>query len=67
MLCSGGSTKHLETLCKAAIVSGANGIFIEVHPDPNSAPVDSNCQLDLSVLPSLLSTLDRLASKLENL
>ena len=64
MICSDGSTTYLTPLCKAAIACGANGIFIEVHPDPDSAPVDGNCQLKMSRLPSLLQLLSSFADLL---
>lgn len=60
MVCSDGSTTYLQTLCEAAIASGTNGVFIEVHPDPDSAPVDGNCQLPLSKLQNLVHSLTKM-------
>ena len=35
--CSGGDRRHVPTLAKAAVAAGAHGVFLECHPDPDSA------------------------------
>lgn len=37
---SSGERQFVETLAKAAVAAGANGVFLEVHPDPDHAPCD---------------------------
>jgi 2-dehydro-3-deoxyphosphooctonate aldolase (KDO 8-P synthase) len=38
--CSSGERKFAFTLAKAAIAAGCNGLFFEMHPDPDKAPCD---------------------------
>jgi 2-dehydro-3-deoxyphosphooctonate aldolase (KDO 8-P synthase) len=51
---SGGRPEMIETLGKAAISVGADGIFIETHPDPSVAKSDGANMLKLSGMDSLL-------------
>jgi 2-dehydro-3-deoxyphosphooctonate aldolase (KDO 8-P synthase) len=51
---SGGKPEMIETIGKAAISVGADGIFIETHPDPSKAKSDGENMLKLSELDSLL-------------
>ena len=37
---SSGERQFVETLARAAVAAGANGLFLEVHPDPDHAPCD---------------------------
>lgn len=37
---SSGERRFVATLAKAATAAGANGLFMEVHPDPDRAPCD---------------------------
>jgi len=37
---SGGERKFIPYLCRAAVSAGADGLFLEVHKDPDSAPCD---------------------------
>ena len=37
---SSGERQFVGTLAKAAVAAGANGLFLEVHPDPDHAPCD---------------------------
>jgi 2-dehydro-3-deoxyphosphooctonate aldolase (KDO 8-P synthase) len=45
-IAKGGEKEFIATLAKAAIGSGADGIFIEVHPEPRKALCDAATQLD---------------------
>jgi len=54
---SGGRPEMIETLGKAAISVGADGIFIETHPDPSVAKSDGANMLKLSGMDNLLSKL----------
>lgn len=51
---SGGNPQMIETIAKAAVAVGADGLFFEVHPDPKSAKSDGNCMLQLDLLERML-------------
>lgn len=42
---TGGAREYAEPLARAAVAAGADGIFLEVHPDPPAALSDSTTQL----------------------
>lgn len=44
---SGGLRECIEPLARAAIASGADGLFCEVHDDPQNALSDGPCQIPL--------------------
>lgn len=54
---SGGIPSMIETLGRAAISVGADGIFIETHPDPASAKSDGANMLKLSEMDRLINKL----------
>lgn len=54
---SGGRPDMIETIGKAAISVGADGIFIETHPDPSAALSDGANMLKLSEMDNLLHKL----------
>jgi len=54
---SGGRPEMIETIGKAAISVGADGIFIETHPDPSIAKSDGANMLKLSGMDNLLNKL----------
>ena len=54
---SGGQREFAPVLARAAVASGANGIFIETHPAPDNALSDGPNMVPLAELPSLLSQL----------
>jgi 2-dehydro-3-deoxyphosphooctonate aldolase (KDO 8-P synthase) len=54
---SGGRPDMIETIGKAAISVGADGIFIETHPDPATAKSDGANMLILSGMDNLLNRL----------
>ena len=54
---SGGQREMAPTLCRAAAAAGVDGIFLEVHPDPDRALCDGPNSLYLSSLEDLLTTL----------
>jgi 2-dehydro-3-deoxyphosphooctonate aldolase (KDO 8-P synthase) len=55
---SGGRPDMIETIGKAAISVGADGIFIETHPNPAVAKSDGANMLKLSEMDKLLSRLN---------
>lgn len=61
---SGGRPEMIETIGKAAIAVGADGIFIETHPDPSKALSDGENMLPLNQLEKLLEKLVRIKNAL---
>ncbi len=59
---TGGNPGLIETIAKAAIASGADGIFIETHPNPSIAKSDGANMLSLHLLENLIEKLVRLRS-----
>jgi 2-dehydro-3-deoxyphosphooctonate aldolase (KDO 8-P synthase) len=57
---TGGNPQLIETIAKAAIATGANGLFIETHPNPSIAKSDGANMLHLDLLETLLEKLVRL-------
>jgi len=56
---TGGKPELIETIAKAAIAVGADGLFIETHPDPANAKSDGANMLHLDLLEDLLTKLTR--------
>lgn len=54
---TGGNPALIETIAKAAIATGANGLFIETHPHPALAKSDGANMLKLDLLENLLEKL----------
>lgn len=57
---TGGRPDLIETIAKAGIAVGVDGIFLETHPDPGAALSDGANMLQLSHLKSLLTKLVRI-------
>ena len=51
---SGGAREFIPHLAMAAVAAGAQGVFIETHPDPDNAPSDGPNMLPLADLERLL-------------
>ena len=51
---SGGDPEHIPSLVLAAVAAGCDGLFLETHPRPATAPSDSTNMLPLTDLRSLL-------------
>ncbi len=56
---TGGRPDLIETIAKAGIAVGADGLFIETHPDPSCALSDGANMLQLDKLEDLLQKLTR--------
>lgn len=54
---TGGNPELIETIAKAAVATGADGLFIETHPNPSLAKSDGANMLHLDLLESLLEKL----------
>jgi 2-dehydro-3-deoxyphosphooctonate aldolase (KDO 8-P synthase) len=52
---TGGNPEMIETIARAAIAVGADGLFIETHPDPENAKSDGANMLHLDKLEGLLN------------
>jgi len=61
---TGGKPQLIETIAKSAIAAGADGIFIETHPDPSKAKSDGANMLPLNQLEGLLEKLIRIKEAL---
>ena len=57
---TGGRPALIETVAKAGIAVGVDGIFLETHPDPKTAKSDGANQLPLERLEALLKNLARI-------
>ena len=57
---SGGQREFAPVLARAAVAAGADGVFIESHPDPDSALSDGPNMIPLDEMPALLNLLSKL-------
>jgi 2-dehydro-3-deoxyphosphooctonate aldolase (KDO 8-P synthase) len=57
---TGGNPQLISTISKAAIAAGADGLFIETHPNPATAKSDGANMLKLDLLEGLLERLVKL-------
>ncbi|SEB20274.1 3-deoxy-8-phosphooctulonate synthase [Pedobacter hartonius] len=57
---TGGKPQLIETIAKAAIAVGADGLFIETHPDPANAKSDGANMLQIDLLEDLMVKLIRI-------
>jgi 2-dehydro-3-deoxyphosphooctonate aldolase (KDO 8-P synthase) len=57
---TGGNPQMIGTIAKAAIAVGADGLFIETHPDPANAKSDGANMLHLDKIETLLEELVRI-------
>src|SRR6185436_6280670 len=51
---SGGNPEFIETIALMAAATGADGLFIETHPDPRNALSDASSMLQLDLLYDIL-------------
>ncbi len=51
---SGGEREFVPPLARAALAAGADGLFIETHPDPSTAISDGPSQIPIDELPALI-------------
>ena len=59
---SAGDRKYVPALARAAVAAGADGVLIEVHPDPARAWSDGQQSLDPRAFRKMVDGLRRLAS-----
>jgi len=63
---SGGERKYVAGLSRAAVAFGCDGLFLEIHENPDQAPCDGPNMISMKDLPSLLEgvlAIDRLVHK----
>jgi 2-dehydro-3-deoxyphosphooctonate aldolase (KDO 8-P synthase) len=56
---SGGQREFVPPLARAALAAGANGVFLETHPNPEKAISDAASQVPLEELEDLIVSLLR--------
>lgn len=61
---TGGNPELIGTIAKAAIATGADGLFIETHPSPSTAKSDGANMLSLELLEPLLEQLVKIRKAL---
>jgi 2-dehydro-3-deoxyphosphooctonate aldolase (KDO 8-P synthase) len=61
---TGGRPEMIETIAKAGVASGADGIFIETHFDPKNAKSDGANMLDINNLEEILIKLIKIKKAL---
>ncbi|MCU0666586.1 MAG: 3-deoxy-8-phosphooctulonate synthase [Candidatus Omnitrophica bacterium] len=52
--CSGGEREFVPGLCRAAVAFGCDGLFLEVHPNPDKALCDASSMISLQNLEFIL-------------
>lgn len=62
---TGGRPDLIELIAKAAIAVGADGLFVETHPDPRNAKSDGANMLHLDQLEAMLQRLLRIRSAIQ--
>ncbi len=63
---TGGQPQMIETVARAAIAVGADGLFIETHPDPSHALSDGANMLNLNLMEGLLAKLVRIGNAIRD-
>lgn len=64
---SGGDRTLVPPLVRAAVAAGVDGLFLEVHEDPDRALCDGPNSIPLSALPGLLDQVNRIRAAVEGL
>ena len=62
---TGGNREYVEYLAKAAIAVGADGLFMETHPDPDQALSDGPNMVPLDEMEQLLIKLQKVYSAIK--
>lgn len=63
---TGGQPAMIETIARSAIAVGADGLFIETHPNPSCAKSDGANMLSLELLEPLMERMSRLRETINN-
>jgi len=62
--CSGGQKEFVAGLSRAAVAFGCDGLFLEVHADPKSAPCDGANMINFKELEDLLKQIKKIRAAL---
>ena len=54
---TGGNPEMIETIAKAGVAAGVDGIFIETHQDPDNAPSDGPNMISIDQMETLIPSL----------
>ncbi|HEX9920882.1 MAG TPA: 3-deoxy-8-phosphooctulonate synthase, partial [Candidatus Methylomirabilis sp.] len=57
---SGGQRQFVPALARAGVAVGCDGLFLEVHEDPNQAPCDGPNMVRMQDLPAILKPLQEI-------
>lgn len=63
---TGGRPDQIQTIARAAIVVGADGLFIETHPDPANAKSDGANMLQIDLMEPLLRKLIKIRQAIKD-
>ena len=63
---SGGNPEFIETIARVAAATGADGLFIETHPEPAKALSDASTMLKLDLLEGILDYVQRIRKALQS-
>ncbi len=63
---TGGRPDLIETIARAAVATGADGIFMETHPNPAVALSDGANMLDLKYMEELMNHLVQIRQVIRN-
>jgi 2-dehydro-3-deoxyphosphooctonate aldolase (KDO 8-P synthase) len=61
---TGGDRRMVPYLARAAVAAGCDGVFVETHPSPDTAPSDGPNMIPLDELPALVSQCIRIREAL---
>ncbi len=61
---TGGDRRMVPFLARAAVAAGCDGVFVETHPRPDSAPSDGPNMIPLDEFPALISQCNRIREAL---
>ena len=64
--CSGGEREFVYPLAKASVAAGANGVFMEVHPEPEKALCDGPNSVELKNVEKIILNLSKLYDLVNN-
>ena len=63
---SSGQREFAPVLARCALAAGANGIFIETHPEPDKALSDGPNMIPLAAMPAVLKSLLKVFAAVQN-
>ena len=63
---SGGNPEFIETIALVAAATGADGLFIETHPDPAKGLSDSATMLQMDLLEGILEKVMKVRNALQS-